>query len=186
MSKTAITIVTAIVVAIVTIILQRSFSNIISGINLALRKPFKRGDRITLKYYDREIVSGHIMDLKLTKIKIKTYDKSIYILPTNIVDSCVIINEDLDKGINHTEKIKFSLDSNIAKAKAIIMATLLQNEFTTNTDDNTHIIIHYDNGGVELQYNVRTDSIEKSYDICSDICEHLIKVLNEQPDINII
>ena len=118
MSKTAITIVTAIVVAIVTIILQRSFSNIISGINLALRKPFKKGDRITLKYYDREIVSGHIMDLKLTKIKIKTYDKSIYILPTNIVDSCVIINEDLDKGINHTEKIKFSLDSNIAKAKA--------------------------------------------------------------------
>ena len=70
MSKTAITIVTAIVVAIVTIILQRSFSNIISGINLALRKPFKKGDRITLKYYDREIVSGHIMDLKLTKIKI--------------------------------------------------------------------------------------------------------------------
>ena len=46
MSKTAITIVTAIVVAIVTIILQRSFSNIISGINLALRKPFKKGDRI--------------------------------------------------------------------------------------------------------------------------------------------
>lgn len=186
MSQNMITIITAAIVATITIILQRSFSNIVSGVNLAIRKPFKVGDRITIKYYDREIVSGHIVKLNLTKIKIKTYDKSIYIIPTNIVDSCVIINDDIDKGINHTEKLRLTLDSNIEKAKTIILATLLNNELTKNTNENTHIIARYDNGGIDIQYNVRTASIEKSYDVCSDICEHLIKVFNEQNDIIII
>jgi small-conductance mechanosensitive channel len=186
MSQTAMTILTAIIVAIATLILQRSFSNIVSGVNLAIRKPFKKGDKVLIKYYDREVVSGHVVGLNITNIKIKTYDKSIYIMPTNIVDTCVIVNEDLSKGINHIEKIRLSLDSNIDKAKVIILATILDNELTVNTNDNTHIIIRYNDGGIEIQYNVRTNSIENSYDVCSDICQHLIKVFNDQSDITVI
>ncbi|MEE3344239.1 MAG: mechanosensitive ion channel domain-containing protein [Bacilli bacterium] len=185
-TQTIITILTAIIVATVTLILQKSFSNIICGINLAIRQPFKKGDRVTIKYYDKEIVSGHVIGLGLINIKIKTYDKSVYIMPTNIVDTCVVVNDDYSQGINHTEKIKISLDSNINKAKTIILATILSNDNTENTNENTHIIIKYVDSGIEIQYNVRTNSIEKSYDVCSEICEHLLKVLNEQSDINII
>ena len=42
------TLITAIIVAIATIILQKSFSNIICGINLAFRRPFKSSSLKTL------------------------------------------------------------------------------------------------------------------------------------------
>lgn len=186
MNGQTITILTAIIVTTVTIILQKSFSNIICGINLALRKPFKKGDKVTLKYYDREVVSGRITSLRLTKVTIKTYNKNVYIIPTNIVDSCIIMNEDYFQGINHIEKINISLDSNINKAKTLISATVINNANTNNDDTNTHIVVRYNNSIVELQYNVRTNSIEESYDVCSDICEHLIKTFKEQPDIYIV
>ena len=75
---------------------------------------------------------------------------------------------------------------NIDKIKCIILETLIKNQLTTNTVDNTNIIVRYENGCIGIQYNVRALSTEESYIVCSDICEHLIKVFNRTSEITLV
>ena len=41
-------IITAIIVALCTILLQKNFANVISGINIKIMKPFKKGDKVII------------------------------------------------------------------------------------------------------------------------------------------
>ena len=179
-------IITAIIVALATLILQKSFNNVISGVMLFITCPFKKGDKVHITYNGNEIASGYISRKGIMKTKMKTYDRDICIIANSVLDNCVIINSDIKDGTNRPEKLKFTLDSNIDKIKCIILETLIKNQLTTNTVDNTNIIVRYENGCIGIQYNVRALSTEESYIVCSDICEHLIKVFNRTSEITLV
>ncbi len=185
-NTSTITIITAIIVALATLILQKSFSNIISGVMLFINCPFKKGDKVHITYNGNEIASGYISRRGLMKTKIKTYDRDICIIANSLLDNCVIINSDIKDGTNRPEKLKFTLDSNINKIKCIILDTLIKHKLTTNTNENTSIIVRYENNCICIQYNVRTASTDDSYKACSDICEQLIKTFNNTTEITLI
>lgn len=183
-----VTLVTAIAVAFFTLILQKSFSNFLSGIFLKITKPFKKGDKVVIRNGNNgnDVASGVVLKSGLLHTKIKAYNKDVYILNNGYLDNCIVINSDYTEGINHTDSIKVSLDSNLAKVSCIIYATLTKHDKTNNTMDNTHIIFRYENGGVLVQYNVRTDDIATSYDVCSEIAKHLITTFNNTDDITLM
>lgn len=186
MSSTMVTIVTAVTVAMLTLILQKAFSNILSGIMLLFSRPFKKGDKVYIKQGAYELASGHVMKIGLSHTKIKAYNRDVFILSNSLLENCTIVNSDYKSGVNHIEHIRLSLDSNIEKAIPIIMDTLIKSNDTNNTAANTNIVCKYDNSVVLIQYNVRTDDTDTSYKVCSDICRHLIRVFNTLDDIEIV
>lgn len=179
-------IITAIVVAVCTLILQKSFTNIISGVNLLIMRPFKKGDKVSIRYNGNEIASGHVSRVGFMRTRIKAYDRDIYILANSVLDSCVIVNSDYKAGVNHIEKIRISLDSNISKVKAVILETLIKHDVATNTQSNTNITLKYEDGGITVKYNVRTETTDESYIVCSEVCEHLVSVFSNIPDVTLI
>lgn len=186
MNQMFVTVVTAVVVALATILFQKSVVNFITGIGIWLSKPFKKGDKVLIKYNNYEIASGNVMSVGFTYTKIKAYNRDVYLIPNAVLENCTIVNSDYKSGVNHIETIKLSLDSNIHKAVTILMQTLVGSNVTDNDTDNTNIVCKYDAGGVLIQYNVRTKDVDSSYKICSDICVHLVCVFGSQTDIHII
>ena len=179
-------IITAIIVALCTILLQKSFTNIISGINIKIMKPFKKGDKVTIKRNSYEIASGYISRVGFTHVTIKAYNRDMYILSNSLLDDCVIINSNIKAGVNHIERICITTDSDIEKAKQIIKDLLVKHAKTENTVGNTDIVVKYEPGQVIIQYNVRTKTIDESYQVCSSVCNYLIHEFNRVDGITLV
>jgi len=181
-----VTVVTTVLVTILTLILQKAFSRFLSGISLKIARPFKKGEKITVRHISNDVASGIVLKLGFLYTKIKAYNRDVYILNNGFLDDCIIINSDYTDGVNHTEYIKVTTDSDLEKVNCVISATLCKHPNTNNTCDNTDIIFRYDSGGVLIQYNVRTNDTETSYNVSSDIAKHLIKTFNSMEDVKLI
>lgn len=186
MNQLFMTVITSVIVALVTIVFQKSVSNLFTGIAVWVSRPFKKGDKICVKYNSYEVASGHVMSVGFNYTKIKAYNRDVYLIPNTVLESCTIINSDYKSGVNHIDSIRISLDSTISKALSIIQETLISSEDTDNTNDNTNIVVKYDDGGITIQYNVRTKDVDSSYKVCSDICVHLLNVFNSTKGITVI
>lgn len=179
-------IITAVIVALCTILLQKSFTNVISGINIKIMKPFKKGDKVIIKRNSYEIASGYVSRVGFTHVKIKAYNRDMYILSNSLLDDCVVINSNIKAGVNHISRICITTDSDIEEAKRIIKKLLVTHAKTENTVDNTDIIVKYEPGQVIIQYNVRTKTIDESYQVCSGVCNYLIHEFNRADNITLI
>ena len=179
-------IITAIIVALCTLLLQKSFANVVSGINIKIMKPFKKGDKVSIKRNSYEIASGYISKVGFTHVKIKTYNRDMYILSNSSLDDCVIINSNIKAGVNHIEHICITTDSDIEEAKRIIKNLLVTHAKTENTAGNTDIIVKYEPGQIVIQYNVRTKTVDESYQVCSGICSYLIDKFNKTERITLV
>ena len=169
------TMITAIIVAIVSFIMQKTLANLIYGIAVFFARPFKKGDKIIIRSHNAELASGNVMSIGPLYVKIKEYNRDVRIIPNSLLESCVLINSDYKDGVNYTSRVMLTLDSDIQKAKEIILETLVQNKNTQNTEENTHLIVKLEDGGAVIEYNVRTEDVISSFDTCSDITEELIK-----------
>ena len=186
MSPTVITIVTAVTVATLTLVMQKTFSNILSGIMMRFSRPFKKGDKVYIKQGAYEVASGHVMKVGLAHTKIKAYNRDVFILSNAFLETCTIVNSDYKTGVNHIEFIRLSIDSNLDKAILIIYETLSKHALTGNNCENTNVICRYQDGGIQVQYNVRTEDVDASYRVSSEIFLHLVKVFGSMDDITII
>lgn len=97
---------------------QQVFSNIVSGIFIALFKPFSIGDKI--KFIGKDFY-GHVEDITLRHTIIRTFENKRVIVPNAVISSEIIENSNIieDKVCNFIE-ISISYDSNIDKAFKII------------------------------------------------------------------
>lgn len=180
-------IVTTVCIAAVTFIMQRVLGNIFSGIALMISRPFKKNDKVLLKYTNgNEIISGRVMSMNIMHVKIKTYTRDICIIPSCQFDNLVIINSDLKDGVNHTESIGISLDSNVDKAIALIRANILDNIMTDNTNENTQITCKVVGNQLIMTYNVRTFNVDTSFEVCTDITKRIVRDFVEAPDITVV
>lgn len=177
------TIITAVVIAGLSFILQKTLSNIIYGLIMLLTRPFKKGDKITVIDRSREIASGKVFKITPLHVHIKAYNRDVSIIPNSLLETCVIKNSDYKEGVNHTECIMLTLDSNLKKAKKIVLEELVQHPKTFNSKDNTHIIVKVDSGAILMEYNVRTSDVNASFDVSSEICESLITKFAKHSDI---
>lgn len=96
---------------------QAAFSNIISGIFIALFEPFKVGDKIAiLDEY------GTVEDITLRHTVIKTWQEKRIVIPNSKISEESIINYSLrnERILGHLE-LGISYDSNIQRAREIMV-----------------------------------------------------------------
>lgn len=180
------TIITALIVAVGTLILQKVFLNLIYGVSLLFTNTFKKGEKIVITKNGNEIASGHVISRGLLQTKLKAYNRDVYILSNSELANCCVINSDYKQRTNHIDYLKFSLDSNLDVIFNVILNELYDNEDTLNTSENTNIIFRYDNGSIRVQYNIRTLDIDKSYVASSNICRNLIQKFNLMKDVTVV
>lgn len=98
---------------------QQAFSNIVSGIFIAIFKPFRIGDRVKLIGKD---TLGFVEDITLRHTMIRTLENRRIIIPNSVISNEIIENSNIveDKVCNHFE-IGISYDSDEERAMEIII-----------------------------------------------------------------
>ncbi|MGC9309738.1 MAG: mechanosensitive ion channel family protein [Candidatus Nanoarchaeia archaeon] len=103
---------------------QKTLSNVIAGISIALYTPMAVGDK--LKIFDEY---GEVEDLNLRHVIVKTWDNRRLVIPNSIIDSKEIINFSLEgEEVLWTLNMGISYDSNIDKARKIMIDKAKKNE----------------------------------------------------------
>jgi small conductance mechanosensitive channel len=97
---------------------QQAFSNIVSGIFIAIYKPFRIGDRLQVM---GKGVSGIVEDINLRHTIIRTFENKRIILPNATINSDILENANIvDEKTCRFVDVGISYDSDIDKAAAII------------------------------------------------------------------
>jgi small-conductance mechanosensitive channel len=106
---------------------QQAFSNIVSGIFIAIFKPFRIGDRIN---FIGKNTFGIVEDITLRHTLIRTFENKRVVVPNSVISNEIIENSDIieDKVCNHIE-MGISYDSNIDKAMEIIKDEAINHEY---------------------------------------------------------
>ena len=163
------------IIAVLTFTAQRTLGNIISGLAISVSKPFKLGDKIQLKNTAGLVfASGRIESIGLHHIVIRNYSGDSVIVTNTELESSIIVNSDYDEGYNQTEYIVIDRNSDYFRAEGLLKEILIENNKANNKNKNTDIIYRIVDRGIQLQYNVRTDNVEESFKICSDIKKQIL------------
>jgi small-conductance mechanosensitive channel len=97
--------------------MQKTLSNVLSGVFLALYEPFRVGDKI--KIFDD---FGEIEDLTLRHTIIKTWDNRRLVIPNSVIDEKEIVNYSIkDEKVLWTINMGISYDSSIDRARKIMV-----------------------------------------------------------------
>ncbi len=96
---------------------QAALANIVAGVFIVIFKPFRIGDRVTI----RETISGIVEDITLRHTVIRNFENRRVIIPNSIISNESILNADLiDQSVCKWIEISITYDSNIDRAKAIM------------------------------------------------------------------
>ena len=96
---------------------QKTLSNIISGISIAIYTPFRLGDRVKI---GEEF--GDVETLTLRHTVIKTWDNRRIIIPNSIISEREVINYSIkEERLLWTVNMGISYDSDIDKAREIML-----------------------------------------------------------------
>lgn len=97
---------------------QHALSNIISGFFIVLFKPFRVGDRISIR---ANSLAGIVEEITLRHVIIKDYENRRIILPNSIISDEVIVNADFGDGmICKWVEISITIESDVSVAKNIM------------------------------------------------------------------
>lgn len=97
---------------------QQALGNVISGVFIVVFKPFKIGDRLTV----RDTLRGLVEDITLRHTVIRDMENRRIVIPNSVMSSEVIVNADLlDNRVCRFVEIAISYESDIEKARKIMM-----------------------------------------------------------------
>ncbi|MBU1862322.1 MAG: mechanosensitive ion channel family protein [Candidatus Omnitrophica bacterium] len=114
---------------------QHAFSNVVSGVFIAIFKPFRVGDKI--KFVGKE-VSGVVEDITLRHTVVRTFENKRVIIPNSVVSSDIIENASIiEEKVCRFFDVGISYDSDIDKATALVKDEVLCHPdfFDNRTDD---------------------------------------------------
>ncbi len=112
--------------AFIGLALQKTFSNLVSGLFILMFKPFRIDD--TLKFSDGKM--GVVEEITLRHTIICNYENRRIIIPNSVISEEVIVNSNIgDKKILKHIEFSISYDSNIDKAIEIIQGEVEQHPF---------------------------------------------------------
>jgi len=96
---------------------QKTLSNIISGISIAIYAPFRIGDRLKIGED-----TGDVEDMTLRHIVIRTWDNKRVIIPNSVISEREVVNYSLkEERTLWTVNMGISYDSDIDKARKIMV-----------------------------------------------------------------
>ena len=165
-----------IIIAAITFMMQKTLANIISGVLLRFRKPFKKNHHIEILNNQFKVVSGEVIRIGLFATKIKSYEKDIISIPNDpLLNTYVIKNHDEAEKLNYVLELCVPLNTNLEQLKERIREFVIEDEDTYNTDVFFNISIKEDK--VCIKYNIKTKNINESFDASSRIQEKIVLYL---------
>ncbi|NIM17805.1 MAG: mechanosensitive ion channel [Candidatus Aminicenantes bacterium] len=156
---------------------QQALSNVVSGIFIAMFKPFRIGDRIRLVGKD---FIGIVEDITLRHTVIRTFDYKRIIIPNSVISAEVLENAHIvDKRTQKFFEIAISYDSDIDKAMQIIKEEALKHprfldnrteeEIADNEEPVKVRVIGFGDSSVNLRAYVWTNSPTDAFILGCDL-----------------
>ena len=154
---------------------QESLNNIVSGAFIALFKPFKVGDRITLVKND---ITGTVEDITLRHTILKTYNNSRLVVPNATMNQEMLQNSNLiDSRVSAFLDVYVSYESDLNKAIEI-MADVVGNHpyyIDVRTDEEMQVkpkvevqVREFGEYSILMRANMWTTTVKENFEACSD------------------
>ena len=150
-----------------------TLSNLIAGILLIIDRPFEVGDRIEVWSAPAGSATwGDVIDIGLRATKIRTTDAIIVVIPNNEIMRRDIINYTLmSEKIRVRINIGVAYDTNINKAKDIILKVAASAEWISKDPPPKVVVRNFGESSVDLQLRVWIYDARKRMDTISYITD---------------
>ena len=145
--------------------LQGSLSNFAGGMLIILFKPFRVGD-----YIEAQNVAGTVSEIQIFVTKLITLNNQTIFVPNGILSNGVITNFSLGKNRRANLLFSISYDTNIKKAKEIVMKVLENHPKIIKNPVPTVVVNLLTDSAIQLAirpWSKNTDFGE----MCSDVLE---------------
>jgi len=167
---------------------QQAFGNIVSGIFIAIFKPFRIGDRI--RFVGKDFI-GLVEDITIRHTVIKTFDNKRIIVPNSVISSEILENANIiDDKILKFFEIGISYDSDVDKAMAIIKEEALAHpkfldnrtdEEKSDGDEAVRIrLLRFDESSVVLRANIWAKDPTAAFNLECDLNKSVKKRFDEE------
>jgi len=150
-------------------------SNVISGILLIIDRPLKVGDRIEVRAAPKNSATwGDVIDIGLRATKIRTTDNIVIIIPNN-----EFMNRDIVNYTAITDEIRvripigISYESNLKKAKEIIIGISLELDWVMRDPAPKVVVRNFGESSVDLQARVWISDPRRRMDTISYITDNV-------------
>lgn len=156
---------------------QQAFANIVSGIFIAVFKPFRLGDRLRL---EGKNFFGVVEDITLRHTVIRTFENKRIIIPNSVISSEILENENIvEKKVVKFYDMGISYDSDVNKAIQIIREEALKHplfldnrteEEIANNEEAVKVrVIGYGESSVNLRAYIWTNSPPDAFILGCDL-----------------
>lgn len=158
----------SLLVVVLGFIAQESIKNILSGIMIIQFKPFKIGQRVTLKTQN---ITGTIDSITLRHTVIRKFDNTLAVVPNSIMNNEVIENTSYDNNttIANWLDVSISYDSDVDKAKSIISECMMSHPLYLKDKEPTVLIRDLTSNGFSLRATIWTNSVAENFQACSEL-----------------
>ncbi len=159
-----------------------TLSNLIAGVLLIVDRPFEIGDRIEV--WSAPLGSatwGDVIDIGIRATKIKTTDNIVIIIPNNEIMTRDIVNYTISSArIRVRIDIGVSYDTDIEKAKAVILNVADSAEWILKTPSSKVVVKSFGESSIDLQLRVWINDARKRMDTISFITDQVKSAFNKE------
>ncbi|MBW1739996.1 MAG: mechanosensitive ion channel family protein [Deltaproteobacteria bacterium] len=159
-----------------------TLSNLIAGILLIIDRPFEIGDRIEVwSSPEGSSTWGDVMDIGLRATKIRTTDNVVIIIPNNEIMTRDIVNyTTISKDIRVRIPIGVSYDTDIKKAKSVILEVAGTAEWVLKDPPPQVVVKQFGESSVDLQLRVWIKDARRRMDTISYITDHIKEAFDKE------
>ncbi|MCI8615359.1 mechanosensitive ion channel family protein [Parablautia intestinalis] len=170
----------SLIVAIATFAAQQALSNVISGISLSATRPYDVDDKIKVVQGGSVVAEGIVKDITLRHTIIRQYNGESCIVPNSVMDLAVITNTNFTNNIGNFMEVTISYGANIHEAMEVMQKICADHEMTLNTMENKVFVKGYAENGVTLKTTIWTNTLDESFQACSDIRISIVEQFRER------
>lgn len=161
---------------------QESLSNLISGIFIAVFRPFEIGDRITIVGKN---LTGTVEDITLRHTVIKTFINSRVVVPNSVISKEILENSNIvDSRASSFVDVMISYESDIDKAMRLMAEIIGEHPFYVDvrTENEKKVqpkvkvyVREFGDNGIWLRASMWTKTVDENFSACSDVRLRIIK-----------
>ncbi len=159
-----------------------TLSNFIAGVLLLIDRPFEVGDRIELWEAPAGSATwGDVINIGLRATTIRNTDNIEIIIPNNIIMTRDIVNYTAtSSSIRVRVNIGVSYDTDIAKAKALIVEVTRSLEWVLADPAPKVVVRNFGESSVDLQLRVWISNARKRMDTISEVTDRVKAVFDRE------
>lgn len=172
----------SLIVAIATFACQKVIGNVVSGFVIATTKPFEIGEKVILESTSGGVVvEGVVIDITARHTSIKQIDGKVCLVPNNIVDELIVINNNTLANNGYPLPMFCSFNSDVDKAIEVMQRVIDDHPLTINTHEliNRVTCAEVADDGFKLQAIIWTETLSDNFKACSELRLQIYKAWKE-------